>query len=283
MTDKLAKRMIVIVLGIPGLLLLLYVGRFYFAFFIWLVSFLALREFYLLNRRKGTSPQFVIGALVSMVIALTYYIGTESTILLLSWQQIIVITVVISLVFELLRKKERSTENFTVTLGGILYIPVLLCALIGIRQIDLLDYRFSMRLTMSLFFAVWLCDSAAYVFGKIWGKRKILKRVSPKKTVVGCVAGLISAILLYLLLWKGGFLESNQSAVSVSLFDALIFGIIVGIFGQVGDFIESLFKRDMNVKDSSNFLPGHGGVLDRFDSLIIEAPLFYLYVKLVIY
>jgi len=277
MADKFALRMIVNVLGIPGIILLVFLGRFYFAIFIWIVSFLALREFYLLCRIRGISPQFVVGTIASIVIALFYYIRIET------WQQMVLILVIVSVVYELFRNKEQGIENFSTTLVGILYIPVLLGALIGIRQINLVDYRFSMRLTMSLFIAVWVCDSAAYVFGKIWGKKKIMDRVSPKKTVVGCVSGLVSAILIYLLLWSLGFLNTNLSSISVSIVDCLVLGTIVGLFGQMGDFIESLIKRNVGVKDSSNFLPGHGGILDRFDSLIIASPLTYLYLKLMFY
>jgi len=280
MANTFASRMIINVLGIPGILLLVYLGRFYFAIFITLVCLLALREFYLLCRIKGISPQFSVGALACILISLFYYRGLESTILSFSWQNIVILLVLITIVFELFRNKEKGTENIAITLGGILYIPILLGGLIALRQIDLLDYSFGMRLTMSLFITLWVCDSAAYVFGKMWGKKKILERVSPKKTVTGCTAGLVSAILIYLLIWKLGYLESSQSSVSLSILDVLILGIIVGVFGQMGDFIESLIKRDVGVKDSSNFLLGHGGVLDRFDSLIVASPLTYLYLKL---
>lgn len=110
-----------------------------------------------------------------------------------------------------------------------------------------------------------------------------MERVSPKKTVVGCVAGLVLAVLFYLLIWSIGFLESSRSSTYLSLIDVLILGFIVGVFGQMGDFVESLIKRDVGVKDSSNFLPGHGGILDRFDSLIVASPLTYLYLKLTIW
>ncbi|MEE9167424.1 MAG: phosphatidate cytidylyltransferase, partial [Candidatus Neomarinimicrobiota bacterium] len=127
---------------------------------------------------------------------------------------------------------------------------------------------------------IWISDSAAYAFGKKWGKKKILERVSPKKTITGSVAGLVSAVGFYLLVWRMGLLESSQSAVSLSGIDALALGLIVGLFGQLGDFAESAVKRDMGVKDSGSILPGHGGVLDRFDSLSVASPMTFLYLTL---
>lgn len=283
MTDNLASRMLVNIFGIPGILLLVYLGRFYFAIFVTVVCLLALREFYNLCRIKEISPQIPAGAAACLVIPFFYYRGLESTLLSLTWHQVLIVFILFSAIFELFRKREKPTENFSTTVAGILYIPVLLGALIGLRQIDAVDYAHGMRLTMTLFATVWICDSAAYAFGKKWGRRRIMEKVSPKKTVVGCTAGLVTAVLFCLLVWSLGFLGSPVSMASLSLVDAVMIGLIVGVFGQTGDFVESLIKRDVGVKDSSNFLPGHGGVLDRFDSLIIASPLTYLYLQLAVY
>ena len=281
MSDSLTSRILVGVIGILGILFLVYMGRFYFATFVTVVCILAVREFFLLARVKEVSPQFWVGALACALISILYYRGH---IFSLNWQQVMVLLAIITVVFELLRKKQNATQNIAMTLGGIVYIPVLLGGLIGLRQIDLFDYDYAMRLTMSLFISVWTCDTAAFVFGKAWGKRKIMDKVSPQKTVVGGVAGFIAGIATYLILFGIGFLTAaSHSSHAIDISDAVILGVIVGFLGQTGDFVESLIKRDMGVKDSSRFLPGHGGVLDRFDSLMVASPLTFLYLKLFVY
>jgi phosphatidate cytidylyltransferase len=117
----------------------------------------------------------------------------------------------------------------------------------------------------------------AYLIGKGFGKRKILPAVSPKKTVAGTVAGLVSAILTMVILGYTGVLPMKAFPLPY----ILLFGVITGGVGQIGDFVESRFKRDFKVKDTGTFLPGHGGVLDRFDSLLFVMPVTHLLLSLV--
>jgi phosphatidate cytidylyltransferase len=144
--------------------------------------------------------------------------------------------------------------------------------LIGLREYDT-DHQ--SRFTLALIISIWTCDSAAMFFGKLWGKRKALEAVSPNKTVVGTIAGFITAMLIFLI-----FQQFHWIGTTITYTDVIALGIIAGIFGQLGDFAESKFKRDLGLKDTSNFLRGHGGVLDRFDSLIFASPLAYLYLTI---
>lgn len=275
--------MAVSVLGIPAIIAVVYLGKIYFATFILATSVLALTEFYRLTRIREVSPTSWVGWVTCLAVAVFYYRGEDSFGPTLSWFQLLVVLILLVVILELFRNRKNAMANISATLAGILYVPVLLGTLIGIRQIDMVDYSFGMKLTLALFFSVWLCDTAAYVFGKKWGRRKILERVSPKKTVTGTLAGIVIAILAYVVMLRTGFLTPDQSSHSISMMDAVVLGIIVGVFGQAGDFVESLMKRDMGVKDSGRFLMGHGGVLDRFDSLIVASPLTYLYLKQVIF
>ncbi|MFQ6616655.1 MAG: phosphatidate cytidylyltransferase [Fidelibacterota bacterium] len=279
MRDTLTSRMVVNVVGIPAIIAIVYLGEFYFAIFVTLASILALTEFYRLARLKDVSPVPWVGWLACVVIAVFYYRGTGDSLLPVAWHELLVTLVLLVAIFELGRNRQNATSNISTTMAGILYVPLLLGTLIGIRQIDLVDYAFGMRLTLGLFFSVWLCDSAAYAFGKKWGKKKILERVSPKKTVTGTLAGIVIAVVAYVTMVRIGFLAPAHSTHSLSMTDAVILGVIVGVFGQAGDFVESLMKRDVGVKDSGRFLMGHGGVLDRFDSLIVASPLTYLYLN----
>lgn len=125
-----------------------------------------------------------------------------------------------------------------------------------------------------LFAATWLCDSGAYFVGRFLGKHKLFPQASPNKTVEGAVGGLLFAALLLPVLKHLDFASPEAT-------DYAAIPIIVGIFGQLGDLLESLMKREMQVKDASQLIPGHGGFLDRFDSLLISSPLFLAYLLLV--
>jgi phosphatidate cytidylyltransferase len=160
--------------------------------------------------------------------------------------------------------------NIAYTLSGILFVSLLLGTAIEIRQFD---SRVGTQLTLTLVLSVWACDSAAFIFGTKFGKKKIFPRVSPNKSWIGSISGLIASMIIFILFQNQGWL-GNYFSIS----DGIILGIIAGGFGQIGDFTESLLKRDAGVKDSGTLLQGHGGVLDRFDSLIFATPLTYLYV-----
>jgi len=128
------------------------------------------------------------------------------------------------------------------------------------------------QLVTIIFVTIWICDALAFVFGKWLGKKKIAPSISPGKTWAGCIGGLLGAIATVVLIdylgWKPAYLQ---------LKDMIVIGLIAGIFGQSGDFIESVIKRDVNVKDSSSLLMGHGGVMDRFDSFLFAPGFVYLY------
>ncbi|MFZ1281640.1 MAG: phosphatidate cytidylyltransferase, partial [Ignavibacteriaceae bacterium] len=125
-------------------------------------------------------------------------------------------------------------------------------------------------LIISIFASIWICDSAAFFGGTALGKHKLFHRVSPKKSWEGAIFGFVFAILAMIL-------AKNLVLDFLSLKDAIAIGLITGTIGQIGDLAESLLKRDAGVKDSSNLIPGHGGIFDRFDSLLFSAPVIYLY------
>ena len=139
--------------------------------------------------------------------------------------------------------------------------------------VSIRNYGFQLSLCMLL--SVWACDSAAFYFGSKFGKKKILPRISPNKTWLGTIAGYLSAILM-VCLFENCYNVSFDCNI-FTYFDILILGTIFGGIGQLGDFFESMIKRELNVKDSGTILRGHGGVLDRFDSLFFVIPTFYLF------
>ena len=127
-----------------------------------------------------------------------------------------------------------------------------------------------------MFLSVWSCDSAAFFFGSKFGKKKILSKISPNKTWVGTLAGYLSSILVVFLFESYNFF--NVVGYEFTFIDIFIMGSIFGGIGQLGDFFESMIKREIGVKDSGTLLQGHGGILDRFDSLFFVIPSFYIYI-----
>lgn len=270
-------------MGIPSILFLVYLGGVWFFAFITIVSILALREFYSLGGRRDLAPNHVIGYAMTFLISVYYFFGVGNPLTILRPGELFLLATVVTVLAELFRNKHRGLSNITMTLAGILYIPLLLGTIIGLRGIDPLDPSMGMKLTFCLFLGVWACDSSAFFVGMKWGREKILGRVSPKKTVAGGVGGLVAAALFFFLVKESAVLSSQYSMAQIQNMDFLVFTVIIGIFGQAGDFAESLMKRDMGVKDTSSFLAGHGGVLDRFDSLLIASPLMFIYVKHLVY
>jgi len=259
--------MLINVPGIPAIIALIWVGNIYFAIFMTVVMLIAITEFYTLAKIKELTPVQWIGWLMTLLIGYIYYFQPA-----MQYKQIILVIIAFvtcALLIELFRNRPAPTLNIAITLMGVLYVPVLLGALIGIRNWDTVNHS---NMTFGIIIAIWICDTAAYFVGKKWGRKKIFKRVSPNKTVAGTIGGYVGALLTFIVMKEAGFLGSDFRWI-----DVLAFSIITGIFGQLGDFVESLMKRDAGVKDSGTILLGHGGVLDRFDSLILASPIAYIY------
>jgi phosphatidate cytidylyltransferase len=250
--------------GIPTILVLIFLGDWYFFILILIISLVAQFEFYDMQNKKDYQPQKINGIIAGILILLGYQTG--------EWNSIVigmVIILMLILAFEMFRHHENVSINIGITLVGILYIPMFLGTLIYTKSY--VDNTFNtvqyagFRYIMMILIAIWICDTFAYGFGVFFGKHKLNEKVSPNKTIEGSIAGLAGAVLT-LLVVKG------LDVIPINWMSAIIIGMTIGIFGQMGDLVESWFKRDAGVKDSSTILPGHGGMLDRFDSLLFLSP-----------
>ena len=266
------NRTLINVIGIPAILFLLWRGGPMFGLFIFLVMMIGIDEFYRMNTNERQTPVKVIGYILTGLMAAYYFWLPQIT--LLEGLLLLACFIIISLFIEMGRDKLNSTRNMGITVLGIMYVPVLLGSVIALRNLDTV---YSTYFTVSMVVAIWICDSAAYIFGMKWGQKKIFPRVSPNKSWVGSVAGLVSSFVVFYGLQIWGILPD------LTLLDVAVFSIITGFFGQAGDFAESLLKRDVGVKDSGKLLLGHGGVLDRFDSITFASPLTYAYITLIYY
>ena len=264
------NRTLINVIGIPAILFLLWRGGPMFALFIFLVMMIGIDEFYRMNTNERQTPVKVTGYILTGLMAAYYF--WLPVISLLEGLLLLGCFIIISLFIEMGRDKLNSTRNMGITVLGIMYVPVLLGSVIALRNLDTV---YSTYFTVSMVLAIWICDSAAYIFGMKWGQKKIFPRVSPNKSWIGSVAGLGSSFIVFYSLHMWGILPD------LTLLDVAVFSIITGFFGQAGDFAESLLKRDVGVKDSGKLLLGHGGVLDRFDSITFASPLTYAYITLI--
>ena len=263
------NRLPITVLGIPAIIYLLNEGGIFFAGFVVIVVLLSLLEFYALKKKSDINPNKLVGISMALAVCLFYveFPNAHSSNVLIS----IVLLVVVSLFMEMFSGRSKPFENISVTFGGVVYVAGLLGSMIALRNWDMMN---GTRLTMTMIVSVWICDSCAYTFGILWGKKKLIERISPKKTIVGFIGGIVGAFVSLYLMSKYEFIQ-----VELSIFHILILTFIIGVCGQLGDFVESMFKRDAGVKDSGKLLLGHGGVLDRFDSLIFTSPLIFIFVS----
>ena len=177
--------------------------------------------------------------------------------------------VTLSLIGLLVRKpREQAFNSWAWTMAGILYTGWLLSYLVALRGVT--DGRNWVLLAL---FATFASDTAAFFIGRKFGRNKLEPSISPSKTWEGAIAGVCGAIVICLF-----FTLDTPLKVNLNWWQAIILGLLVSIFGQLGDLVESLFKRNMGVKDSSRLLPGHGGILDRMDSIVFAGVLVYYYV-----
>lgn len=185
------------------------------------------------------------------------------------------IVVFLLLLIELFRNKGSVVKNLGATILGITYIGIFSSALIAIREFYPNTGDFYFRggyVIISMLTTIWVCDSAAFFGGTALGKHKLFPRISPNKSWEGSLFGFIFSILT-MLLAKLVVLDF------LSWTNVFVLGIIIGIIGQLGDLVESSIKRDAEVKNSSSIIPGHGGIFDRFDSLLFSAPAVWLFLK----
>jgi len=172
---------------------------------------------------------------------------------------------VLSLIWLVLRRqREGAFSGWVWTLGGILYIGWLLSYLVALRVEAGRNWVFF------ALFTTFASDTMAYFVGRAWGRRQLAPRISPYKTWEGTIGGMVGAVIVSLL-----FVLPTPFSLPFSSGQAILLGLLVSIFGQFGDLAKSLLKRSAGVKDSGNLLPGHGGVLDRTDSVVFAGVVVY--------
>ena len=263
------KRVIVAVIGIPIILIASYLGGYYFFLFVLAISLLSFYEFGLLVKNKGSNINLPLGGLIILLFLLNQYNN------FIDIEVLILVASLTLLIIELFRNKGSAIFNLGSTFLGIFYIGLFSTSLVALREfysssVQVNDY--GAYLIISIFASIWIGDSAAYYGGINLGRHKLFPRVSPKKSWEGAIFGFIFSV--------GALILAKMILLDfLSWMNIVVVGIIVGTIGQVGDLVESLLKRDSEIKDSSALIPGHGGFFDRFDSLLFCAPAIWIYLK----
>ncbi|KXA44272.1 phosphatidate cytidylyltransferase [Prevotella corporis] len=190
-----------------------------------------------------------------------------------------ILTIIYLFIAELYLKNENPIMNWAYTMLGQMYIalPISMINVLAFQRDANGQMTIDMLLPLSIFIFLWTNDTGAYCSGSLFGKHKLFPRISPAKSWEGSIGGGILVVIVAALI---GYSTTNESGVNMLTIPQWIgLGIVVAVFGTWGDLVESLFKRTLGVKDSGNILPGHGGMLDRFDSSLIAIPaaVVYLY------
>ncbi len=259
------------------LLLALFFSGWVFAAIFLVITVLGLWEFYGLITGDSCHPQKYYGTAAGIVL----YVATALVCLVPGaaspdrlWVSFLPFLLPIPLIFipfilEIYRNKPNPLINVATTIIGMLYLSWPMSLLIYFNRPDVLHYMGLPVILVGYFSFTWIYDTVAYLYGKQFGKHKFFERISPKKTWEGTIAGAMITLLVALGLH---FLVKE-----LPLADWLVLAAMVIFFGTHGDLFESLLKRSLNIKDSGNILPGHGGILDRFDTMLISAPFVFLY------
>lgn len=258
------------------LLAAIYFSGWFFALIFFLITVLGLWEFYGLVSVNNASPQKIAGTISGALMFLIYLVLTFIPDLFFTGKQMFLLPYLLPLplfflllIFEIYRKKELPLINTSLTLMGIIYVAVPLTLLLNFAKPGAIRFLGMPVILVGYFAFTWIYDTSAYIFGKSFGKHKFFERISPKKTWEGTISGAVTTLVLAIVL--------SVYIIDIKTIDWIFLAVTVIIFGTFGDLVESLFKRSLNIKDSGKILPGHGGILDRFDTMLISAPFVFLY------
>lgn len=237
-------------------------------------------EFCDILRQRGLTPYKSLAILSSLILGLNAYFQSH----LFTVLTITILVIIVAFAELLRRKKEEAIFHISGTVFGVIYVGWLLSHLILLMQMpevlepikytNIFDIPIKLGTSLALlpFVLTWCSDTMAFFFGRKFGKRLLFPSISPKKTWEGVIGGVVGAII-------SAFIYQQLYAPYLSWFDCTMLGAGTAIVAPIGDLVESMVKRDAEIKDASATIPGHGGFLDRFDSLLFTAPLIYYYLR----
>ena len=260
---------------IPCFIIIARAGGYHFLILMNAILSIALWEFYRMMETKGVRPYKILGVMFG--IALCWYVFFREGMYANLFFTVGLLTL---MGLELARRETRNAVyHIATTILGVMYVAFFGSHFVMLRELPLtlnLDYGMGASFIYLTFIVTWSGDTGAYIVGSTIGKKPLMPRVSAKKTVEGAIGGVACAVI-------GAFIARAVVAPYLEVWHAVLLGVLAGVVGLLGDLFESVIKRDMDTKDAGATIPGHGGVLDRFDSLLFTAPLIFYFIKFVIF
>ncbi|KUK56392.1 MAG: Phosphatidate cytidylyltransferase [Atribacteria bacterium 34_128] len=262
--NNFSKRTATTIIGVFLAFLTIFWEEFPFFIVVIIIAFLGLKELYSIAHKRGYRPSYILGGILTLyfiiitvydIYCLNYYIENI----------IITFFIILTFIFQLFKKDySKVLSEISITFFVSIYLGYLFSFILKIKDLPNGNYYL-----ISLLIIAWGNDVGAYLIGTKFGKNKMFPQISPKKTIEGSMGGIAFSI-------ASTFALKNWLNLT---FNELIFlGLIIAIMAQIGDLFESVLKRGSGVKDSGTLIPGQGGILDCFDSLIFAAPVFYYYI-----
>ena len=252
----------------------LWLGSLSFGFVCLLILILSLDEYFRLVKRLNIRPPDIL-ILVCAGLSFALVFMNRSIALPSKYLFAIPVCLLFFMIREIYKKSKNPLYNLVFGVFGFVYVFVPITSLFTIGFFEYFTWTedFHMDIPLGFFLLVWANDTGAYLAGSAFGKNKLFERISPKKTLEGSLGGMVlSLVAAYVISLYAGH---------VSTLDWMVISLLVVIFGTLGDLFESLLKRKVEVKDSGNLIPGYGGMLDRFDSVLFAAPVVFTYLALI--
>lgn len=239
--------------------------------FVVLISIFGIYEYNSAFKSKGHNPISWIGYVGSLAI---FFMGgiVASEVKMTLIRLLIPLLLITLFIYIMINKEKYNIIDISITAFSLIYVPFMFSF---VKLLMLMEHS-----RIWLLFAILgasVSDTCAYEFGTRFGKKKLCEKISPKKTVEGSVAGIIGVVISYIVL---AIISNKFLGMNINFVFIIIMGIVTSIMGQFGDLSASLIKRYCDVKDFGKIMPGHGGVLDRFDSLLFTAPIVYIIIKI---
>jgi len=248
------------------------IHQYVFAIVFTIFLLLTLLEFYKISENIGYEPSTKIGLISGFLLFIIFFFAANRVIP----QKFIFLSILIPLVTllpDLFDKRKNGFKNSMITIAGIIYIalPFSLLSFILFPSNNA-EPEFYPWILIGIFVIIWIYDSMAYVFGSWLGKHKICQRISPKKSWEGLIGGAVFAVITSVVI--------SMIFDELSLINWIVIALLIVSFGTSGDFFESKLKREAGVKDSGSILPGHGGMLDRLDTVLFAVPVIFVWIYL---
>ncbi len=267
--SNLTQRIVAALIGIPLMFLAMFFSEYTFWLLFLFIGVLAQYEFYKLIGLNGNFPLTIYGTICGLFInILVFFI--EQGYWPFKYYYWIIPMLSMTFFIKLYKKNDpKPFENLGYTFLGLIYVAIPFAL---INEMVFEKHSYKPGLMLGVLICLWVNDSGAYFAGRFLGKRKLFERISPKKTWEGFFGGAISSLLVSLLI--------SRFYPELETWKWLVIAGIIVVIGTLGDLVESLFKRSIEIKDSGSLIPGHGGFLDRFDGLLLSMPFILTFLKI---